>query len=230
MKTYLKKIWVALICFGLHSNMAISQNQGLDLAEIDLNIKNISTTVLAEGSPYITEEFLSLKLEDFTTKIYSGRYNAYNGEMEIKLSDDKIIALDNNADYTITFIASNKKYKTYTYKDADLNLQREFLVVVSKDSSFTLLKKEHIKFQDKVKPKSSYDKEKPAKFIKANDTYYLNFENNTRVLSLNKKQFLSSFPKTEVQLKSYIKKNKLSLKDENDLIKIVAYLSSISKP
>ncbi|WP_179339156.1 hypothetical protein [Winogradskyella ludwigii] len=230
MKTYLKKIWVALICFGLHSNMAISQNQGLDLAEIDLNIKNISTTVLAEGSPYITEEFLSLKLEDLTTKIYSGRYNAYNGEMEIKLSDDKIIALDNNADYTITFIASNKKYKTYTYKDADLNLQREFLVVVSKDSSFTLLKKEHIKFQDKVKPKSSYDKEKPAKFIKANDTYYLNFENNTRVLSLNKKQFLSSFPKTEVQLKSYIKKNKLSLKDENDLIKIVAYLSSISKP
>mgnify|MGYP003678232948 CR=1 FL=1 len=229
MKTYLKKIGVALICLGLNSNIAISQNQGLDLAEIDLNIKNRSETVLAEGSPYVTDEFLSLKIENFKDKIFSGRYNAHNGEMEIKLSEDKIIALDNNVDYTITFIGSKKKYKTYTYKDANLNPQRDFLVVVDKDSSFTLLKKEYIKFQEKVKPKSSYDKEKPAKFTKGNDTYYLNFDNETKILFQNKKQFLGSFPKAEAQLKSYIKKNKLSLKDENDLIKIVAYLSSISK-
>ena len=155
--------------------MVVFQNQGLNLAEIDLNIKNRSKTFETEGSPYITEEFLALRLENFKNKIYSGRYNAYNGEMEIKLGEDKIIALDNNTDYTITFIASLKKYKTYTYKDENLDLQRGFLVVVKEDSSFTLLKKEQIKFQDKVKPRSSYEKEKAAKFIKESDTYYLNF-------------------------------------------------------
>ncbi|GAA4246718.1 MULTISPECIES: hypothetical protein [Winogradskyella] len=228
MKKCLIKFLIAFICLGA-SNMVVSQNQGLNLAEIDLNIKNRSKTVEAEGSPYITEEFLALRLENFKNKIYSGRYNAYNGEMEIKLGEDKIIALDNNTDYTITFIASLKKYKPYTYKDENLDLQRGFLVVVKEDSSFTLLKKEQIKFQDKVKPRSSYEKEKAAKFIKESDTYYLNFNNETKILPQNKKQFLNSFPEYEVKLKSYIKKNKLSLKNENDLITIASYLSSISK-
>jgi len=106
--------------------MVVFQNQGLNLAEIDLNIKNRSKTFETEGSPYITEEFLALRLENFKNKIYSGRYNAYNGEMEIKLGEDKIIALDNNTDYTITFMQVLKKYKTYTYKDENLDLQRGF--------------------------------------------------------------------------------------------------------
>ena len=80
-----------------------------------------------------------------------------------------------------------------------------------------------------MKPRSSYEKEKAAKFIKESDTYYLNFNNETKILPQNKKQFLNSFQEYEVKLKSYIKKNKLSLKNENDLITIASYLSSISK-
>jgi TRAP-type C4-dicarboxylate transport system substrate-binding protein len=147
--------------------------------------------------------------------------------LEVNIDDNKVIALDPNWDYEVTFTLTNKIYRAVRYV-SDTNISKKrFLVVLSENKKHTLFKEERIKFYEKVEAATSYEKDKPAKFERIDDQYYLKLSDNMTLVPQNKKRFLRLFPNKEKELKEFIKENKLHPKNEEELIKIVEYISTI---
>ena len=207
-----------------------SAQQYVDVAtERSLMSKGLSPKIDAVGSPYINENFTAVKIKGYDDKIYSGRYNAYNGEMEIKLYEGKIIALDvYSSDYEVVFIGENKTYNTVAYNSESGILKKGFLVSVYSNEKVQLLKEEKIKFIEKIEATSSYQKDKPAKFRRQGDDYYIKLgTNDAQYLPSKKKDLAKAFPSKSKEISSFIKKNKLKLNKEEDLIKVAEYLGTI---
>lgn len=215
---------LALVIFSI---AMYSQRVTLDFAEMVLNRSSeASKAVDAIGSPYINENFLPLKIKGYEETLYTGRFNAYNGEMEINVGE-KVIALDKNLDYQIVFTQNNDIYKTYKYSTPTGISKSGFLKVISKSSSYSLLKEEIIKYYDKVRATTSYQQDKPAKFVNETSNYYLKKGNVIRPFPTKKKDLLKAYSKNEKKVKSFLKENKISFKKEEDLVKVAGFLASL---
>ncbi|MCB0398877.1 MAG: hypothetical protein KDD26_04495 [Winogradskyella sp.] len=223
-----KKLLALILLFLITGIKVNSQNVNIDIAtERNLMSKNTSAKIEAEGSPYIDEEFKIIKIEQYQGQTFIGRYNAYNDEMEVKLDDEKIVALDNSSNYKVTFTNSSKTYKTFSYTTENGDLKQGFLVLIEENDNFSLLKREQIKFYDKEKAASTYQKDKPATFRRENDSYYLKLGDKITLLPQKKSSLLKEFPENSDALKTFIKKNKINLKKEEDLKKLSKYLSTL---
>ncbi|MAX71186.1 MAG: hypothetical protein CMC76_08815 [Flavobacteriaceae bacterium] len=219
LKTTISVILLILIQNIYSQNMDFASEQGLIA-------RSRSRIVDAEGSPYVNDDFKMLKIDGFNV-VFQGRYNAYYDEMEIKLSDDKIVSLGNNSEYVVTFNSDDKTYKTYNISnDKDIS-KRSFLVVLEETENYSILKKESVKFYSKIESRSSYQSEIPAKFKREDDQYFVKYDNKVVSLPQKKKDFLDTFPEHSSKLKSYIKDNKLKLKHEEDLVKLTQYLITL---
>ena len=229
MKKQIKKISLGLVLCSLFSVIK-AQNVNLDMVtESNLMSKNISSKVIAEGSPYINEKFSQIRITQYKARVFNARYNAYNGEMEVMTNENKVIALDNNVDFEVTFTTPKKIYRSISYvTDKDMS-KRGFLVVLSDNDNNSLFKEERIKYYEKVEASSSYQQDKPAKFDRIGDSYYIMMNDKVTFVPQKKKDFLKAFPNQANQLKSYMKANKLSPKDEDELINIINYLSTITE-
>lgn len=179
----------------------------------------------AEGSPYINEAFENVKFKRFGDRIYSARFNANLGDIEVQMND-KLIALNKNQDFEVTFLQSNKTYKNFTFNDNG-KTTKQFFVVVFDNSEYALLKKEYIKFRAESLSQTGYDKGKPAAFIREKDVYYFKVGDDIEELSTRKKKFAAAFPEQTKAIKAYIKNEKLDLEEEGDLIKAFQYVIEI---
>lgn len=185
-----------------------------------------SKAVSALGSPYVNETFLPVKVKGYDNQLFTGRFNAYNGEMEINLGT-KIIALDMNKDYQVMYTQNNKIYRTYNYATESGITKRGFLNVVNENGDNALLKAEKIIYQEKQPAATSYQTDKPAKFINKGASYYIKTANGIKHLPTRKKDLLKAFPKDAKKVKSYLKDNKISLKDESDLVTLSGFLATL---
>ena len=167
----MKKTIINSLCVGLLS--LISYGQGI--TSIDVSTEKLymssdtSRPIDALGSPYINENFLPLKVKGYDNQIFTGRYNAYNGEMEVNLGT-KVIALDKSQPYEVIFTQTNKIYRTYTYYTSSGISKNGFLNVVNSGENFELLKEETIKYYDKVPAATSYQQDKTILYT---DTYII---------------------------------------------------------
>ncbi len=166
-------------------------------------------------------------ITQFKDKIYSARYNAFINEMEVTLENAKVIALNPNSDYVVTFTTTNKVYKAVNYVDDNEVSKKGFLVLLSENEKCSLFKEERIKFYEKTVATTSYDKEIAAKYKRVDDNYYIKLGDKTTFLPQRKKDFLKLFPNEEKKLSTYMKKNKLNPKNEDELISVIKYLSTL---
>ena len=188
--------------------------------------QNADKSFYAKGSPFINENFEVVKFKKIKNKTFVARYNANLGEMQIQRENDTI-ALFNSEDYEITFTLRKKVYKTYNYSNKQGDLKQGFLVVLKEIDSISLLKEELVQFIESKPALTGYDKAKPAEYKRLNDVYYYKTGDKVLLLPSKRKDFLKLFPDNSEKIKAYIKENKINLKDEDDLIKIVGYLSTI---
>jgi len=179
-----------------------------------------------KGSPYTNETFEVVTIKRFNNAIYSARYDANLGEMQIKRDNDTIV-LNNSENFEITFALSRKVYKTHSYTNKDGSLKRGFLVVLREADSLAVLKEEVIKFYEEKPATGGYDKAKPAEFRKLSDVYYIRLDDKVSLLPQKRKDFLKLFPEHSNKLKVFIKKNKISLKKDDDLITLFKYIETL---
>jgi len=224
----MKKTIINSLCVGLLS--LISYGQGI--TSIDVSTEKLymssdtSRPIDALGSPYINENFLPLKVKGYDNQIFTGRYNAYNGEMEVNLGT-KVIALDKSQPYEVIFTQTNKIYRTYTYSTSSGISKNGFLNVVNSGENFELLKEETIKYYDKVPAATSYQQDKPAKFVEEDPNFYIKKGETVKPLPSRKKDLLRAYSKDAKKIKAYLKSEKISLKDENDLSKLAQFLVTL---
>lgn len=208
-----------------------SYGQGLtsiDVASERLYMDGIaSKEISALGSAYINETFMPSVIRRYKNQMFLSRYNAYNGELQVDLGNGKIIALDVNKDYELMFTSTNKIYRAVSYITEDGTSKRDFLVLVNETDDVAIFKKESIRYVDAVPAATSYQVDKPAKFERNDDEYYIQMDGSITHLPTKKKDFLKKFPKQSKELKDYLKDSKLDPRDETELIQIVNHISTL---
>lgn len=184
-----------------------------------------------EGSPYLTDAYSPITIStEKNKKQLQARYNAFTGDMEILNKENGASYVLNRkiTNYDVIFQASKKVYRSYKHRTENGGLNHDFFLVLS-DGNISLLKKESIKLSKKVEATTSYDKERPAKYKKERDTYYVKIGEKYPVKMTAKKKDISNlFPSHAKDILNHIKTNKLKVKQEKDLVKLVKFIADLN--
>jgi hypothetical protein len=176
-----------------------------------------------KGTPFVHSEYQNITIKGVAMK---GKYNAHQDYMEIDTNGKIgffVPAVEFRFD--VIFTDLNATYRAFEFESLKFGF---FRVLAHKDDSY-ILSREYIKLNPEVKPKSNFDSHKPAKFQNKSDTYYIKFSGKDVVVELptSKNNFYSVFGNHEDAIKSFIKKQKLSIDEENDLVKIFTFYNTL---
>ena len=144
-----------------------------------------------------------------------------------KRQEGEIKGLSKKEDYRIVLLdGTSRLFVTKKFIEEDgKTLEKTFFEQVYANKHFELFKKERIKFQDAVPAKSSYEPEKPAKFIKLPTALYVNFLDTDKgdlvQIPRKKKKLKDFFGDSYSSLEKYAKKNSLHFDASSDLVKIL---------
>ncbi|HMK06012.1 MAG TPA: hypothetical protein VK476_00695, partial [Flavobacterium sp.] len=91
-----------------------------------------------------------------------------------------------------------------------------------------LYKKENVTFYEARPAKTSLEASLPAKFVKADDTFYLKTKENSIVeFPDSKKQLIKLYPAKKAEIEAFLKENKISFTEDSDRIKVVDFLAAL---
>lgn len=178
-----------------------------------------------EGTPYLSETFTMGTISPLDER-YPIRYNAVSDVFEVKQLDDNIIILNkSNLDYLIKI--NNTYYKSFKFKESKDGFG--YFNIVTKNENVNLLKRTTIKFFKEKKAVNSYSTGKKAYFDEAKTALFIYFKKDESIKELptRTKSFTALFPGKEDAIKKYIKSEKLNLKKESDVIKVINYANTI---
>ncbi len=222
-KTFLVAIPAALL--GLNT---LAQGAGrLDLPTVYVQntvtgSNNMPTNVL--GSPYLNEEFqigtVTIKgSESYQTYV---RYNAFNDEIEMRNGNTTSAVMKRNY---ITVNLAGEVFSIHPY-DADGALKQGYFNALNK-GSMQLLRRRTVELKEGSAASSSYSQDKPPKF-ELKQSYYLTKDGEkAKMVRLNKKGILNALSDRSTKVNAFVKKNKLKLKSEVEVIKLLDYYNSL---
>lgn len=183
-----------------------------------------------QGSPYTSNEFALTSMyygDENLGKIYY-RYNALNGEIEIKNSEregEQIKSL--SRDKKVSILVEGKKMSFMTFVTAKDNTLNGYLITLNDTGSFKLLKRTHVKYTEGKPAANSFVKAVPSRFTQYTE-YYLHKEDVNRIdeIPLKNSKLLKLVDASKRDgLKEYLKENSLNIKEESDLIQAFNYLN-----
>jgi hypothetical protein len=178
-----------------------------------------------EGSPFLGDEFSPGNITTFHGEIYSNiplRYNAF--------TDDLVFLKDKDL-YNINPKTIVKKaefdgmvfgYRSY---DKDGKTLSAFFEILTEGKA-TLLIKYSVEFNEKEEVKA-YSDAKPARYGPPQKTYYIAFNDTPAKIIINKKSLLELFGAQKNEMDTYISKNKLSIRGDDAMTKIVVHYNSL---
>jgi hypothetical protein len=179
------------------------------------------------GSPYINNSYQKVKFLNTTDKEqFSAKYNAYHDLIEVKTkTGKKYFPPKIEHQNPIQFLATKEVYKAYRITKNKTGFFRVLLT----DESLVLLKREVVSLINESLPQTSYHSYRPATFKREKDKYYIYLSTINKVVKLPSKRskFLKLFKDKSEAIKNYIKKEKLSIKKEKDIITIYSYYLKI---
>lgn len=224
----IKTTLILLFCFTASFSQTEIENVNVLRSSNSLStFANYDTSI--KGSPFIQKNYESAKISKLDKRTFSTMYNAHRDFMEIlKDGGTQYFLPSKKYPYKVFFLESNKTYKAYSYKKKK-DYAYGFFKIATKNTSCNLLVKEIITLKKAEKPKTGYGEYKPSKFNRKKDAYYINFTKNDIAIKLPKKKkaFYKLFSSNSDNIKKYIKKEKLSIKKEKDLAKIITYYNSL---
>ncbi len=233
----MKKIFLTTL-IALLSLPLFSQNSNaiyqIGVRQIDLERNNEFLNLTdAEykqviGSPYAIKEFMQGNIYQGDKLVQSGiflRYNMYADEIEIKnsIDDTEYNALVKDSNVFVKIF--NDVYVLIPFEGSDE--KGSYFKIITPGKHLDLYKKSSVVYTPRTFPKTSYDREKPAKFTQT-DTYFL-VEKTGKFVELpnSKSKLLKVMKNKGKEVKSFLKKNNINLKKEKDLIKLVKYYNTL---
>lgn len=181
-----------------------------------------------EGSPYLFRNFTkgeAISNDNIRYVNANFRFNIYTDQIEYEKYGE-IYILNNPGDFEY-FIIDDNIFCYRLFITSDGLLKKGFFQLLNKGEDATLFKKKNVKF---VPPKEAeaYAPANPAKFMSASDHYYISFHEKPLVmLNLKKKEFLTVFTEKTSEIENYIANQKLSIRKEEDLLKIVEFYNKL---
>ncbi len=183
-----------------------------------------------QGSPYTSNEFAMTSMyygDEDLGKIYY-RYNALNGEVEIKNSlreSEQIKSL--SRDKKVSVLVDGKKMSFMTFVTSKQKTLNGYLSTLSDDGTYKLFKRIHVKYTEGKPAANSFVKAVPSRFSQYTE-YYLQKEGINRIdeIPLKNKKLLKLVDTSKREgLQNHLKENSLNIKNEADLIKAFQFLN-----
>lgn len=178
-----------------------------------------------EGTPYLDEKFSNGKIITQEGTTYDGiplRYNAYSDDLEFQKGEDTYNIDPKTIIRRAEFGGAIFGCMKYDFFGKIQNGLFEILT----EGKATLLVKFTIKFLEKDKVQAFADP-KPARFDTPKKEYYMTIDGAPAKLITNKKSLLELFGNRKDEMESYISKNKLSVREDDSLKKIVVHFNSL---
>ena len=187
--------------------------------EYDRSVKDF------EGSPFLNEEFIPGQVFSSGKKYTSVplRYNIFNDQMEFK-QNDLTYALYPGERIIKVILAD----ETYVVEKYEIRSKIDYGYLTRLDSGkLTVLAKKVVRFTDKQEAKALESSNKPAKFTRAADLYYYKIGNGELTKSSSLKNLIEDLPDHQADVEAYAKKEKLSTRNAEDLMKLAAYYNGL---
>lgn len=177
-----------------------------------------------KGSPYLDDSYQKIIFLNQKNGKFSGKYNAYHDLIEvITKSGKKYFSPSKEHPFTVHFTGTNTLYRAFEHTKN----KSSFFRILMSQNEINILVKEKIILTEEVLPQSGYDKYKPPTFKREKNKYFLYSKEIFTKIPNNKSKFLKLFKSKSTEVKRFIKKEKLSIKKEKDIVKIFKFYSSL---
>lgn len=175
-----------------------------------------------EGNAYFAKGFATANIENATSLI-KARYNTYTDTVEL-LNGEEIFELPKTAKYSRIMFQSPAA--TLLLMNVENLPQGYYFELVP--GKYSLLGKRQVEFREGAKAINSFTPAIAPKFEAMAPIYYL--KNGSQIIKIGKKEsdFVNALPDHKNETADFIKKNKIKLNKEEDLIKLVKFLNSAS--
>lgn len=180
------------------------------------------------GTPYEAERFKpgtvyykGVKKGDFML-----RYNIFAEEFEVQVLSDGnegYSTIQKSSDISITMDGKDYIYKFYV---VDETQQFGYFEVIKELEKTTLLKKFRKLVQEGKTAVTSFDVNRPSRLVDREGYFVLIGDRRVVEVKQSNNQLAKTFKKYGVDVKEYLKKNNLNVKERGDLIEAVAYIDS----
>lgn len=189
--------------------------------------KLIKTSEVRDGNPYYNgTSFLKADIPGYSKKLQELRYNAYSDEMEFS-SDNEVYIADKEPGMVVGFEDLNKKYICLNYNFGFGDRYGYLVLLVSNPQKYSLYKREKFELLKGEKSINGINKDRNDYYSKEKDLYLLGYQKDFKKLDNSKKSLLEVFNSKSNEVENYLKTNKINLKKEADLIKLITYVNTL---
>ena len=192
--------------------------------ELDANVDpNI------EGSKFISENYAYASLSNNPDYIFGIKYDAFNDDMVVNGKDKTVFILSKNQGKVTVNFVNGKAYDLINYIDQKNQYFLGFFENLTvKNSNVTLLKQSKIVLMERELAKTPYHEEKPARYQRKEDVYFIKMKNqNATIFPKNKKKLVTQFGDHKKEISDFIKTNKIKFSSEKDLVKLTSYINDL---
>ena len=218
-------VWIIVINLPVYAQMVnMHANTGA--------VMKVKKYVGIDGSPYLDPEWKSGTFTDIDGKnrgSFKMRYNIFDDELEI-IRDEKAISLNHQLvkEFELINPESENKYLFRSGYAANGEYgQENFYRVLYDQGNFHLLKKYHCNITT-IENKGYGDSNEVQKFLQSSKYYLFSDNAGFKKINKSKKSILEAFPDHEKEIKAYIKSNKINVKNDNDLARLIKFCNSIN--
>lgn len=190
-------------------------------AGLDMGLGFVNSKGLTEGTPYYFEDWdtegIIYTKKDGRFKIEKVNINLYDNTLEAIYDENKVFTFDSNN--LVRIVIDKKVFRVF-----EIDGKVKIYELLFKDD-FSIYKYHSISYAKKeVNPMLNRN---TNKYIRKNK-YYIYKDKKLSKLKLSKKTFAKQFKTdtlNEEGILDFIKQNKISLKDENDFIKALKFVT-----
>ena len=187
--------------------------------------------IKVQGSQYYIDEFELSDLKYFGNKLESigyMRYDAYNDVIEMASTPDlerSEIILLKNSDVIATI--NKKEYVFLEYDEEDIKNKKGYMIRLYNGNNYSLYQKRVKIFKEAEKTKAGITESQPPRYVSKTDFYIQTRDQKPQLIKVSKKRLIDFF-KNQGEIKEFINKNKLKVREIESIISIIEFANKLA--
>lgn len=196
----------------------------LCLSTVTVTKAQVAAPADVKGSPYLDEAYVEAEISFANnTRTVTARYNAYKDLIEYKQNG---VALVLDPAPTIKRVQLGEENFVVEKYEADGKTKTGYFEMID-SGKVSLYAKKEVRYIPARKGASMDGKDLPAEFRRTPDTYYLKVGDGKLEEIKNIKSMIALFPDKQDELSKFAKKEKISTRDEAELLQLMKYYNEL---
>lgn len=187
--------------------------------------------IKVQGSQYYNDKFELSDLKYFGSKLESigyMRYDAYNDIIEMASTPDierSEIILLKNSDVIATI--NKKEYVFLEYDEEDIKNKKGYMIRLFSGNNYSLYQKMLKILKEAEKTKAGITESQPPRYVSKTDFYIQKRDQKPQLINISKKRLIDFFENQD-EIKEFINKNKLKVREIESIISIIEFANKIA--